>query len=129
MEYSEENLKIAIAIRAARAAIGWNQQEFADKLGVAKSTIARTETLEMLPKADFVARAFRIFRDFGIEIEPIYNDFITFRVDPKAVDLVKSRLLDENMRRSDRKKEKTKRGVAGGAKRRVSRNTERSGAD
>ena len=39
MENAFDNGKIAIAIRTARAAAGWNQQEFADLMKVAKSTI------------------------------------------------------------------------------------------
>ena len=53
MNYQFENGKIIVAIRAARAAIGWNQQEFADRMGVAKSTVARIETLEIAAKGDF----------------------------------------------------------------------------
>ena len=61
-----ENGKIVVAIRAARSAIGWNQQEFADRMGVAKSTVARIETLEIAAKGDFVLRALRIFpRSWG----------------------------------------------------------------
>ena len=40
-----DNGRIAVAIRTARTALGWSQQEFADRMGVAKSTIARIETL------------------------------------------------------------------------------------
>jgi predicted transcriptional regulator len=45
MEFSDENMKIAVAIRAARTAIGWSQQELADKFKVSRPTIARMETL------------------------------------------------------------------------------------
>jgi len=51
MDNSLDNLKIAVALRAARTALGWNQQEMADLTNVSKSTIARIETLEMAVKA------------------------------------------------------------------------------
>ncbi len=60
-------------MRAARAAIGWSQQTFADRMGVAKSTIARIETLEIAPKGDFVLRAISLFREAGLEID-IHSD-------------------------------------------------------
>ena len=64
-----QNCKIAVAIRAARAAMGWSQQAFAERMGVAKSTIARIETLEIAPKGDFVLRAIGLFREAGLEID------------------------------------------------------------
>ena len=41
----EEKNRFALAMRMGRAALGMSQQEFADALGVAKSTVARNETL------------------------------------------------------------------------------------
>lgn len=40
-----------VALRAARAAAGWSQEEFAQLMGVAKTTVARIETLEMSARA------------------------------------------------------------------------------
>ena len=54
MENTIEGAKIAVVLRAARAAIGWNQQQFADKMGVAKSTVARIETLDMAQGPTFL---------------------------------------------------------------------------
>lgn len=98
-----ENVKIAVALRSARIALGWNQQEFADKIHVAKSTIARIETLEMTPKADFLTLALRIFRDAGVVIDLLYSDKIVFTVESTALQEAQSRLNSEQMRRSDRK--------------------------
>jgi len=98
-----ENAKIAVAIRAARAAIGWNQQEFADKMGVAKSTVARIETLEMGAKADFLIRAIQLFRQAGVEIDLAGG--LSIRMDVSEVALLGAiaALEDESKRRSDRK--------------------------
>lgn len=98
-----ENVKIAVALRSARIALGWNQQEFADKMAVAKSTIARIETLEMTPKADFLTLALRTFRDAGVVIDLLYSDKIVFTVESTALQEAQSRLDSEQMRRSDRK--------------------------
>ena len=98
-----ENAKIAVAIRAARAAIGWNQQEFADKMGVAKSTVARIETLEMGAKADFLVRAIQLFRQAGVEVDLASGLSIRMDVSKAALLGAISALEDESKRRSDRK--------------------------
>ena len=102
MEFSDENMKIAVAIRAARTAIGWSQQELADKLKVSRPTIARMETLAILPKADLVARILRFFKDSGVTVDTIYSDDLIIHVDKKALGEAKARLMDEGMRRADR---------------------------
>ena len=99
-----ENAKIAVALRAARAAIGWNQQEFADKMGVAKSTIARIETLEMGAKADFLIRAIQLFRQAGVEVDLAGAASIRMDVGQTAVLAAITALEDESKRRSDRRK-------------------------
>lgn len=103
IENSIENVKIAIAIRTARAAIGWNQQEFADKMGVAKSTVARIETLEMGAKADFLIRAIQLFRQAGVEIDLAGSATIQLDVGQAAILGAIAALEDESKRRSDRK--------------------------
>ena len=102
MELSDENMKIAVAIRAARTAIGWSQQELADKFRVSRPTIARMETLTTLPKADLVARILRFFKDSGVTVDTIYSDDLIIHVDKKALGEAKARLMDEGMRRVDR---------------------------
>lgn len=98
-----ENVKIAVALRSARIALGWNQQEFADKMEVAKSTIARIETLEMIAKADFLTRALRIFRDAGVVVDLLDADKVAFTIENKGLMEAQSRLQDDEMRRPDRK--------------------------
>ena len=102
MEFSDENMKIAVAIRAARTAIGWSQQELADKFIVSRPTIARMETLAILPKAVLVARILRFFKDSGVTVDTIYSDDLIIHVDKKALGEAKARLMYEGMRRADR---------------------------
>lgn len=98
-----ENLKIAVALRAARAAVGWSQIEFAEKMNVAKSTIARIETLEMTAKADFLNRALRIFREQGVVVDLLQEDRVVMSVELKGLHEAKARLDNEALRRTDRK--------------------------
>lgn len=96
------NAKIVVALRAARAAIGWNQEEFSKKLGVAKSTVARVETLEMVPRGDYVVRAMQLFREAGIEIDLYAEDSVPMTIGQKAIYEAVDRLDDPSRRRVDR---------------------------
>jgi len=103
MSSTKKNVKIAVALRAARAAIGWNQQEFADVMGVAKSTIARIETLEVSPRADVLLQAMEVFRRAGVEVDFFNAEKLTLVVNLEAINNAELRLMNEALRRSDRK--------------------------
>ena len=98
-----ENLKIGVVLRAARAAIGWSQIEFAERMNVAKSTIARIETLEMTAKADFLTRALRIFQEKGVVIDLLQADRVVISIGLEGLQEAQQRLENEAMRRTDRK--------------------------
>ena len=103
MENAFDNGKIAVAIRTARAAAGWNQQDFADLMKVAKSTVARIETLEIAAKGDFVMRAMRLFRDKGIDVDLMAPSDLPIRISDFAIADSIDAMKDETNRRSDRK--------------------------
>lgn len=64
-----EKVRFALAMRIARVSLGMSQQEFADELGVAKSTVARNETLEMAMRADTLTSMLRVMREYGVDID------------------------------------------------------------
>jgi len=98
-----ESAKIAVALRTARAAAGWNQEEFAKKLGVAKTTVARIETLEMSARAELLNKAMRLFRIAGVDVD-LYNlDAVLIRINSAAITQAVVDLQDVNKRRSDRR--------------------------
>ncbi len=103
MENAFDNGKIALAIRTARAAAGWNQQDFADRMEVAKSTIARIETLEIAAKGDFVMRAMRLFREHGIDVDLMAATDLPIRISDLAITASVNALKDESNRRSDKR--------------------------
>ena len=103
MENAFDNGKIAVAIRTARAAAGWNQQDFADLMKVAKSTVARIETLEKAAKGDFVMRAMRLFREKGIDVDLMAPSDLPIRISDFAIADSIDAMKDETNRRSDRK--------------------------
>jgi DNA-binding XRE family transcriptional regulator len=100
----DESIKAAIAIKTARAAAGLNQVDFAQMLGIAKTTLARIETLETQVKLDIYFKAVRVLSDHGVEIDSISSDDIVVKVSKKAQQAIVNNLADEAKRRSDRKK-------------------------
>lgn len=98
-----DEIKIAVSLRAARTAIGWSQQEFADLMNVAKSTVARIETLEMSAKADFLTKALRLFSEAGLSVDLIQSKGLTIQIDNSTLIEASKRLKDESRRRSDRR--------------------------
>lgn len=97
------NGKIAVAIRTARAAAGINQQDFSEMMGVAKSTVARIETMEMKANADFLLNCLYFFKSIGIELDMHDYDNLVIRVSNQAINTAASNLEDVTKRRSDRK--------------------------
>jgi len=101
MDDSLQKVKFAVLLRTARVAIGWNQQEFADLLGVAKSSITRMETVEMAMPSIFAMRAMQLFRENGLEFDIFSADSTSVIITEKALQIAKSRLEDQTLRRSD----------------------------
>ena len=97
--------KVVVAIRAARVAAGLNQQEFADLMGVAKTTVARMETLETKASAQFLLGAVYLFKTCGIELDMQDYDNLIIRISNQAINNAVSQLENANNRRSDRKAE------------------------
>ena len=98
-----ESGKIAVALRTARAVAGWNQEEFAQRMGVAKTTVARIETLEMSARAEFISKAMRLFREMGIEVDLYESESIPIKIKAVAIDQAIKDLQDSDKRRSDRR--------------------------
>lgn len=92
----DEKNRFALAMRMGRAALGMSQQEFADALGVAKSTVARNETLEMAMRAETLTAMMRVFRDRGIDVDLLGSiDSLTITVTAKGLEALESRRIDK----------------------------------
>ncbi|WP_151636866.1 helix-turn-helix domain-containing protein [Noviherbaspirillum aerium] len=99
-------VSVAVALRAARTALGWSQQEFAEKLGISKITIARIETVEGAAKAELLMHALALFRDAGVTVDLLNDQEITLHIRHEGLAQAAMRLQNEEMRRADRKKGK-----------------------
>lgn len=97
------NGKVAVAIRTARSAAGINQEDFAQIMRVAKSTIARIETLEMKASADFLLDCIYYFKTIGIEIDMHNYSHLVIKVENQLINSVVSNLKNINNRRTDKK--------------------------
>ena len=103
MQENNETIKLIVALRCARAAVGMSQEEMANLIGVPKTTLARVETMEGHLRADQLTKIMRLLRDLGINLDFMYTNEVELRVTSKGLETAAARLLDESRRRSDRK--------------------------
>ena len=103
MQEDLESARIVVALRAARVAVGWTQDELARILGVAKSTIARVETMEGSLRAETLGHMISAYKRVGIDLDLYSGEDIKLTIHPAAIREAKARLEDEGRRRSDRK--------------------------
>ena len=102
---SREQVRFAVAMRMGRTALGLSQSEFADLLGVAKSTVARTETMEMAMRADTLMTMLRVLREHGVELDLMSDEQrVSIEVHPEGLQQALEQLQDEDKRRSDRQR-------------------------
>jgi len=99
-----DKVKIAVALRMARAAVGWSQEEAARNLGVAKTTIARIETGESTLSAEKYFQFQRFYEEHGVRLSLMQQNQVVIAVSEEALDVAKARLSDASLRRSDRVK-------------------------
>jgi transcriptional regulator with XRE-family HTH domain len=102
MQEELDSIKLVVALRTARAIVGWSQVEFADKMKLSKSTVARLETKESDVSFTVLKKILSEYKKMGIEIELLYSDNLNISIEPKALEAFKARLQDEENRRSDR---------------------------
>lgn len=97
-------IKLVVALRMARAAVGWSQEELATQLGIPKTTIARMETQDGGLSAEQLARVLKLYRTQGVELDFMYEDEVKCTVSPQALAVAQGRLDDDTLRRNDRKR-------------------------
>ena len=93
-----------MVIKLARTALGLSQQEFADRMGVSKTTLARIETMEAKVSFDFYMQVTKLIYELGVSFDLEENDDIVLKVSPEAQQAVINLFADENNRRIDKKK-------------------------
>lgn len=96
--------KLAIALRVARAAMGWSQDELAQAVGMAKTTLARAETAEGNLSTVQLSQILSIYAANGIDVQFMLDNDLTLKISESGMLLAQARLLDASNRRSDRAK-------------------------
>lgn len=104
MRIDLDRIKIVVGLRMARAAVGWSQEELAQKMGVAKTTIARIEIGEVLLSAEQYFKFERLYNNEGLSMRLMMSDDVTVSVNETALLHAQARLADVGLKRSDRKK-------------------------
>lgn len=104
MQDKLDEIKLVVGLRMARAAVGWSQVELAERLGIAKTTLARLETLDGGLRADQLAQMIRLYKGMGVDMELFQDDQVSIKVDRETLLQAKARLEDDQLRRTDRKK-------------------------
>ena len=98
-----EAAKIALAMRTARVAAGWNQAELAANIGVSLPTIARMESLGVSMNATSIIKAMSLFRQSCIDVDMYQPDAITITINKKAIDKAAAGFADAINRRDENK--------------------------
>ncbi|RUR25701.1 helix-turn-helix domain-containing protein [Vreelandella andesensis] len=98
----QAHVKIAVAMRAVRGALGLNQAEFAELIGVSKPTVARVETLETAMRLNDYSNMLQKLKNLGVKVDTLYSDNVTVEFEPKALEALTAKLSDQGKRRSDR---------------------------
>lgn len=96
------HLRIAVAMRAVRGALGVNQAEFAKLIGVSKPTVARVETLEAGMRLDTYSNMLKKLKEIGVVVDTLYSENVLVEFEPKAIEHLKEKLADQGQRRKDR---------------------------
>jgi DNA-binding XRE family transcriptional regulator len=89
-----ESIKVGVALRVCRAALGMNQTDLAALIGISKVTLARVETLESSLKSDALMKAIKAFRDRGLEVDTMSSDGINLKISAAALGLALDKLND-----------------------------------
>jgi transcriptional regulator with XRE-family HTH domain len=104
MSDNYDHVKLAIALRTARSAIGWSQDELARNAGIPKITLARVETLDGSLKAEHLMRLLDIYKSMGVTVDLGAEEGFTVTIDDRLLDLATLRFQDDAKWRADRKR-------------------------
>lgn len=102
--HTSDAFKMAVVLRMARVAVGWSQVELAEKIGIAKTTLARFETLEGGLRADQLTQLLRLYREMGVEVDFLSAERVSVHVDEAGLRAAFERIQDADMRRKDRRR-------------------------
>ncbi len=80
-------VQVAILVRAARSALGWNQAELAERAGISKPTLQRFEQLDVSTRVGTIGKLIKAVREAGVEFE-IHQDKVTISFPERSIEEV-----------------------------------------
>ena len=78
-------VKLCIALRTARAVTGWSQYEFATRVGLTQSSVARMENCASGISFTLMHRVIKTYADVGVDLNVMSTENLTVTVRPKAL--------------------------------------------
>jgi len=96
--------KVAFVLRMARTALGMNQAEFGELMGVSKPTIVRIETMETPVKLAFYSRMVKALAKKGIEVDVVASDGVKIEADQAAISELIQKMQEEKAQKQRRNK-------------------------
>ena len=103
MNETKDGIRPVLALKMARACLGWSQEELAIHLGISKTVLARFETLEGGLTSEQLTKLLRVYHKMGVIIDFITSDEVRVSVRETALDYAFDRLKDVSRKRSDRR--------------------------
>ena len=95
------DIRAAMVFRAARTALGWSQEDAAHHSGLAKTTIARIETISSQNSLNNVFSLISTYQAFGIEISNLMHDDVTIKINKQAMQEAAQNIKNPERKRSD----------------------------
>jgi DNA-binding XRE family transcriptional regulator len=94
-------VKAVVALRAARIGLGWNQETAAAHAGVAKTTIARVETLAGQVSLENVYLLISMYESHGVSFSDLKNEEVQLTFRAPALETAAELLQDPTRKRKD----------------------------
>lgn len=88
--------KLAVALRTARAAIGWTQSEVADYVRLPKQALPRLERALQNISADYLLMLVNFYAERGVQIIYVEESFVRVEINDKALACARQRLEEKN---------------------------------
>lgn len=92
MSNIENIVKVVATLRMARSAVGLSQDEVVASLGMAKSTLARIETLGSEPSANTLMNLLNFYKSLGVDIDFLSGDGVTVKLTDSGLSALKDKL-------------------------------------
>lgn len=94
-------VKAVVALRAARIGLGWNQETAAGHAGIAKTTVARIETLAGQVSLENVFHLISVYEAHGVSFSDLKNAEVQLTFREPALQTAAQLLSDPERKRKD----------------------------